>query len=156
MRSDSIQKKRSPCEKFMQTIRNIFKLSSFPLPETDVRSINSHSPPHRYQSTLKQPKNKTPKMQNNLHVGHLNQGGSSFINIQGIDHYDIGKLDDVNRYNSMETSEINSSVTNLMVSDYIKRFHEKNQNESVSMVLPPRHLHHHIFIMAGFYEVIIS
>lgn len=126
MRIDSSQKKRSPCDKFMQIMKNILKLLSPPFLTTDVRSSSSHSPPHKHDTVVKQHNNKTQKGQNSHHlVGLDGEGSSSFIKIQGTDHHDIGRTNDVNWFNDMQTSELNASVTNLKVSDYIRRFHER-------------------------------
>lgn len=128
MKIDSTQKKRSPREKFMQMMRNILKFSSFP-PPTEVRLSSSQSPSHRHHPTVKLLQNPTSKRQNSRHVDGLNQEmSSSFIKIQGIDHHDTGRVD--------ETSEVKAAAINLMVSDYIKTFHERNKHESVSLVLP--------------------
>ncbi|PWA42159.1 hypothetical protein CTI12_AA547410 [Artemisia annua] len=53
---------------------------------------------------------------------------SSFIKIHGPDERGS---------ESTQTSTLEASVTNLMVSDYIKNFHERNKHEAVSLVLPP-------------------
>ncbi|KAL8249897.1 hypothetical protein R6Q59_006765 [Mikania micrantha] len=61
-----------------------------------------------------------------FHSDSLGERGSpSFIKIHGINQHDI------------ETSELKGSVTNLMVSDYIKRFHERNKRDMPSSVMPP-------------------
>ncbi|CAH1417170.1 unnamed protein product [Lactuca virosa] len=134
----SIHKKRSPCEKLMQIMRSFHKLSSSPLTGTDIRSTSSLSPPHSHHPIVKQPKNPTTKPPNSHNVDGLDGGGSSsFIKIQGMDHHDIAIADDVSRYSGMQTNEIKASVTNLKASDYIRRFHERNKHESVSLVLPP-------------------
>ncbi|KAL7603687.1 hypothetical protein Lser_V15G14788 [Lactuca serriola] len=116
----------------MQLSRSFQKLSSFPLSGNDVRSSSSISSP------VKKPRNPTPKKPNSLHVDGLEGGGnSSSIKIQGNDHRDIRISDDASWYSGMLTSELKASVTNLKASDYIRRFHERNKHESVSLVLPP-------------------
>lgn len=115
MASDGGQKKRSSCEKFMQMVKTILKLSSLPLSKNNGGSSSSPSTPHRNHPVMKQPKKQTPERAKNIHVGGSHgRGTSAFINIQEIDQHD------------MQTSELADSVTNLMVSDYIKRFHERN------------------------------
>ncbi|KAJ0828773.1 hypothetical protein HanRHA438_Chr17g0841001 [Helianthus annuus] len=135
MAFDASQKKRSTCEKFMQMVRNILKLSSFPLPRTNVRSSSSPSPPRKHHTVVEQPKKQTSQRGNSIHVGSSNgEGSSSFIKIHGIDQHNMEAAHD------MKTSELKDSVTNLMVSDYIKRFHERNTRDYIgdaSPVMPP-------------------
>ncbi|KAI3744553.1 hypothetical protein L1987_57636 [Smallanthus sonchifolius] len=125
MTYDYIQKKRSPCDKFMQKMRNILKLSSFPLPGTDGRSSSSHSPTHTHHLVMKPPKSHTPRRAHSSHLGGLDEGGSSsFIKIQGNDHHDIGRA-----HGHMQMGELNNSVVNLKASDYTRRFHERNKRD---------------------------
>ncbi|GJX87821.1 hypothetical protein Tco_0339835 [Tanacetum coccineum] len=141
MTSYSSQKNISSCEKCMQILKNILKFSPFPPRLTDGRSCSSRSPPHRHHQSIKPTRNMTPKLQNRRKMDGLDGGkSSSFIKIQGTDDKDIERVDDVNRYESTRTSELEVAVTNLMVSDYIKNFHERNKHEAVSLVLlpPPR------------------
>ncbi|GJY76041.1 hypothetical protein Tco_0481157 [Tanacetum coccineum] len=138
MTSDSSQKNISSCEKCMQILKNILKFSPFPPRLTDGRSSSSRSPPHTHHQSIKPPRNMTPKLQNRRRMDGLDRGkSSSFIKIQGTDDKDIRRVDDANRYESTRTSELEVAVTNLMVSDYIKNFHERNKHEAVSLVLPP-------------------
>ncbi|KAL4586865.1 hypothetical protein LXL04_011510 [Taraxacum kok-saghyz] len=127
------QKKRSPCEKLMQMMRSFLKPSSFPLTGTDVKSSSSPSPPQSHHQTAKQTQNPMRKPSDSRRVGGLSGGGtSSFIKIQGVDHHDVGISDEF-----LKTSKLEASVTNLVASDYIRRFHERNKHESVALVLPP-------------------
>ena len=138
MTSDSSQKMISSCEKCMQILKNILKFSSFPPRLTDGRSSSSRSPPHRHHPSIKPPKSMTPKLQNRRKMDGLDGGkSSSLIKIQGINNHDPGRVDDANRYETTQTSKLEASVTNLMFSDYIKNFHERNKHESESIVLPP-------------------
>nr|GEU83373.1 RNA-directed DNA polymerase, eukaryota, reverse transcriptase zinc-binding domain protein [Tanacetum cinerariifolium] len=106
--------------------------------ECTIRSSSSRSPPHRHHPSIKSPRNMKPKLQNRRKMDDLDrEKSSSFIKIQGTDDKDIRTVDDVNRYESTRTSELEVAVTNLMVSDYIKNFHERNKHEAVSLVLPP-------------------
>ncbi|KAI3497739.1 hypothetical protein L1887_33247 [Cichorium endivia] len=136
---NSTKKRRSSCEKLMQLIiRSFLKLSSMPHAGSDVTSSNSLPPPKSHHSTVKPPKNPTGKTPNSRHVVGLEGGGSSsFIKIQGNDHPDNGIADDASRYSDLQSSELKAAVTNLKASDYIRRFHERNKRESVSLVLPP-------------------
>ncbi|KAL7603685.1 hypothetical protein Lser_V15G14787 [Lactuca serriola] len=134
----------------MQLIRSFQKLSSFLLTGNDVGSTSSISPP------VIKPRTTTLKTPNSHHFDGLEGGGSSsFIKIQGNDHHDIRiSDDDASCYSGMLTSELKTSVTNLEASDYIRRFHERNKHESVSLVLPPPpppppHTHH-VFDKADF------
>lgn len=125
MAIDASQKKRSSCERFMQMMRNILKLSSFPITRTNVRSSSYPSPPHKHYPTVKQPKKQEAERGYNFHVGGLDGGGSSsFLKIEGINQHDMGRAHD------KQTCELKDSVTNLMASDYIKRFHERNMRDS--------------------------
>ncbi|GJX87820.1 hypothetical protein Tco_0339834 [Tanacetum coccineum] len=138
MTSDSSQNKISSCEKCMQILKNILKFSPFPPRLTDGRSSSSRSPPRTHHQSIKPPRNMTPKLQNRRRMDGLDRGkSSSFIKIQGTDDNDIRRVDDVNGYESTRASELEVAVTNLMVSDYIKNFHERNKHEAVSLVLPP-------------------
>ncbi|KAI3763592.1 hypothetical protein L2E82_13552 [Cichorium intybus] len=135
---NSTQNKRSPCSKLMQLMKSFLELSQPPLTGSDVRSTTSLSPPHNHHQTVKQPKISIPEMQNSRQLDGLDGRGSSYvIKIQGINHLDIGRADDASNYGGMQTHELKASVTNLKDSDYIRRFHEKNKHESVSLVLPP-------------------
>ncbi|KAK1425811.1 hypothetical protein QVD17_21172 [Tagetes erecta] len=121
MTYDNNQKNRSPCEKFKKMMRNIIKLSSFPLLETDGRSSNVHSPPHLHHLAIKRPKNQTLRRpQSGLDGG----GSPSFIKIQDNDHHDNGRANDY-----MQRGELHNSVINLKASDYIRRFHERNKHD---------------------------
>ncbi|CAH1417169.1 unnamed protein product [Lactuca virosa] len=136
----SMNKKRSSlCEKLMQLMRSFFKLSSCPLKGTDAGSSSSVlPPPNSHHPTVKQPKDPTRKPPNSRHADGSDGGGSSsFIKIQGINHSDIGIADDASWYSGIQSSELKASVTNLVASDYIRRFHERNKHESVLLVLPP-------------------
>ncbi|PWA65707.1 hypothetical protein CTI12_AA333550 [Artemisia annua] len=129
MTSGSSQKNISSCEKCMQILKNILKFSPFPPRLTDGRSSSSHSPPHRHHPTIKPPKSMTPKLQTRRKMDGLDGvKSSSFIKIHGPDERGS---------ESTQTSTLEASVTNLMVSDYIKNFHERNKHEAVSLVLPP-------------------
>ncbi|KAI3720270.1 hypothetical protein L6452_21183 [Arctium lappa] len=121
MTINSSQKKRSSCEKLMRMMKNLLKFSSFPVPVNDVRTSSSNSPPRRHHQPEEQPKHQ--KLPNGHQSGGLDGGN---IKIQGNDHHEIGRAD-----------ELKDSVTNLKASDYIRRFHERNQRDSVQLVLPP-------------------
>ncbi|KAI3497740.1 hypothetical protein L1887_33248 [Cichorium endivia] len=112
-------------------MRSFFRLSSCPFTGTDVRSSTSLPPPHNHHPTVKQPIDPTRKPPNSRHMDGSDGGGtSSFIKIQGIDNQDIGIA-------NIQSSEVKASVTNLVATDYIRRFHERNKHESVLLVLPP-------------------
>lgn len=138
MTFDNNQKNRFPCEKFKQMMRNILKLSSFPLLETDGRSSRSHSPLHAHHQVMTRPKNHILRRP---HSGLDGGGSSSIIKIQDNDHHDIGGT-----YDQMQRGhELHNSIINLKASDYIRRFHERNKHDgdggsaatTITTLLPP-------------------
>ncbi|CAK9165170.1 unnamed protein product [Ilex paraguariensis] len=152
-------RKKSLCEKSMQVVVNIIKLSSFyvaglnlgsngGVPEGNIAVLNapvqpSNALPSSQQSRSQRLQETELGSKSFTYLTGSDEGERSSYMVCGTNNNDSRFSDYIKRFHDRNMNELNTASINGKVSEYIRRFHEKNPYDSMKgskglpFILPP-------------------